>query len=184
MRKCCETFVESNNNVKKDDFDDISDAGIDFFFGDDRTDVKRDDDDDDVSSVGEDLDGDVFDEEQNDESFYVDEIDSRVESFEAELKDDLLVTQSLGPQLSEAFDLVRMIDFEGPWMSNVDRSSSVEKNSDVVEVSSFEDHDEEEQRFEFTDCCTIAVLCSSMILNDCESIVVLLLNETQCMQLF
>lgn len=152
-----------------DDLDDISDAGIDFFFGDDKIDVKRDDDDDDVSSVGEDLDGDVFDEEQNDENFYVDEIDSRVESFEAELKDDLLVTQSLGPQLSEAFDLVRMIDFEGPWMSNVDWSSSIsaieKKNSDVVEESSFEDHDDDDEvRFSIdlvlqsTDCDTIVVL--------------------------
>ena len=41
-------------------------------------------------------------------------------SFEDELRMDLLATQSLGPRLSEAFDLVRMIDFEGPWVSSND----------------------------------------------------------------
>ena len=41
-------------------------------------------------------------------------------SFEDELRMDLLATQSLGPRLTEAFDLVRMIDFEGPWVSSND----------------------------------------------------------------
>ena len=173
MKKICESFVEHNNNdvnddddVKADDFDaDFSEAGIDFFFG-ERTVVQRNvrhvdnyDADDDVSSVGGDLDCDVFDDEQNDandddndDSFYVDEIDSRLESFEEELKDDLRVTQSLGPQLSEAFDLVRVMDFEGPWMSNIDWMSSIsviEKSVDinfVVNDLSFEGQEEDEVR--------------------------------------
>ena len=37
-------------------------------------------------------------------------------NFDQELKSELLTSQSLGPHLNDAFDLVRMIEFDGPWI--------------------------------------------------------------------
>ncbi len=115
------------------------------------------DEDDDNSSLGELIDCDQ-DEEQNDQydeniSFYADD-DMRglvtltncddVEDFpppEIQIEDfvdiatsERRTSQSLGPHLNDAFDLVRMIDLQGPWLADIDSSRIDWSDNDVSEV--------------------------------------------------
>jgi hypothetical protein len=108
---------------------------MDFFFSDSLAGKPgNEDDDDDNSSLGELLDCDGGEEQNefyfdnNSESFYDDEEmnttdsvticdEENVTKIDQQLTSELLTSQSLGPHLNEAFDLVRMIEFDGPWIS-------------------------------------------------------------------
>jgi len=103
-----------------DDGDDDADFGINFFFEERKFDGKSVDEDDDGSSIAEFIDNDVFSEEQTDVDVDVADADSRQESLEnPSFADELkIASQSLGPQLCQAIDFVRMMDLEGPWLAS------------------------------------------------------------------
>lgn len=117
------------------------------------------DEDDDDSSLGELIDCD-HGEEQNDlydenVSFYADDdmrglvtltnCDDEDEDFPPEIHIEDFVdiatttserrtSQSLGPPLNDAFDLVRMIDLQGPWLADIDSSRIDWSENDVREI--------------------------------------------------
>jgi len=149
----------SRLHVEPADTDDSEELEMDFFLNESlpKNINNIEDEDDDNSSLGELIDCDQ-DEEQNDQydeniSFYADD-DMRglvtltncddVEDFpppEIQIEDfvdiatsERRTSQSLGPHLNDAFDLVRMIDLQGPWLADIDSSRIDWSDNDVSEV--------------------------------------------------
>ena len=151
----------SRLHVEPVETDDSEELEMDFFLNESLPNNINDieDEDDDDSSLGELIDCD-HGEEQNDlydenVSFYADDdmrglvtltnCDDEVEDFppEIHIEDFVDITtttserrtsQSLGTPLNDAFDLVRMIDLQGPWLADIDSSRIDWSENDVREI--------------------------------------------------